>query len=32
VFFIPFNALLGYIWTTTSEGRKRRKTVLSDIS
>jgi len=31
VFYVPFNTLLGYIGTATSEGMKRRMIVLSDI-
>jgi len=32
VFYIPFNALLGYIGTATSKRMKWRSTVLSDAS
>jgi len=31
VFYLPFNALLGYIGTTTSKWMKWRMPVLSDI-
>jgi len=31
-FYVPFNALLGYIGTSTSEGMKWWMIVLSDIS
>jgi len=31
MFYVPSNALLGYIGTVSSEGMKRRMVVLSDI-
>jgi len=31
VFYIPFDALLGYIGTVTSEGMKGSMTVLADV-
>jgi len=30
-FYVPFNALLGYIGTATSKGMKSRMIVLSDV-
>jgi len=31
IVYDPFKALLGYIWTATSEGMKRKMIILSDM-